>query len=417
MGKKAFNPVPFTLGPWPSTMDPDWQAAFDGIVADQAAAGRPLYGLLMVDLSPIPLEDQLEPGRRGQRDEAEAWIAAWVANAVGVIAHYRRASAGLRGAAPAQPGWPQRPPAAGASLVVCGPADGPPRPSAEVGPGRRDVGGRGAGGWPDGAPQRRGLCPGGDSGRPRVVRLAAAGLGPVAAWAMHPALDTPRGVGAGAAGSGSGFDGWQELSRFATAMRRRGGPETQVYVTGLAAWTGPGARAADEARAAAESGLAQRIAADDRFVVAVPSAWEGPLAPVQATRGGPEEPDDGGRGGLAGAAPGGTHRQPRPAARGAGGRRLRPAGGGAGRGGVGRVPARHRAGRRLLLQERHQGRLASGRGLEPGLRQPGRGRPHLRHRPRPGHGRRRRSGAPGATSSSSSTTCPTAAGSGRSTPT
>lgn len=296
MTEKTLNPVPFTLGPWPSTADLAWRAAFDGIVAQEAAVGRPLYGLLTADLSPIPLDDALETGRRGQRDEAEAWIAAWVANAVGVIARYRREVA-LFEVLP-QPNLsgpsghlPRVHPAWYAALLTT--------LQAQL---RKSVRGD--------VTLVAGALLGGQAGRGSAGAYARAairagreqwdwprqGFGPVAAWAMHPAVDAARGGAAGRAGDGgpagaTAGGGWAELSRFASSMRRRAGPEARVYVTGLTARAAPGGRGggAREAEATAAAELGARVAADGRFVVAVPSAWEGPLAPLPATRGGPEE--------------------------------------------------------------------------------------------------------------------------------
>lgn len=274
MNRPRHTPIHFSLGPWPAASDQGWQAAADAVVAEQEGLGLLLYGVLDAGLSPLPVEDQLTGGRRSRRAEAEAWVDAWVGNALAVILRYHDRVAAfealphpnashLEAAVPRiHPTWfaaaltglsqavevrlRQR-----VTLVAGALAGGQPgRASAGAYSTAVFRAGRTHFGWPK------------------------RGLGPVAAWAMHPALD--------AAWDAAEPDGLAELERFARGMRRRAGSDTQVYVSGLYVpndWA-PDARGPE---APDPQALAQAIRGDTRFVLVEEALPEGPVAPAADT--------------------------------------------------------------------------------------------------------------------------------------
>lgn len=271
MTENHHRPIRFALGSWPSATDPGWQAAADAVIADQEGPGVRLYGVLEGGLSPLPIEDQLSGGRRRRRDEAEAWVGGWVGNALAVVLRYHQRIgifellphanvAALEDAMPRiHPTW--------FAAALTGLNAGLSRhPRVRV-------------------TRVAGALAGGQVGRASAGAYASAvlragrthygwpkrGLGPVAAWAIHPALD--------AAWGDAEPDGLGELERFARGMRRRAGAGAQVYVSGLyvpSDWV-PDARGAE---AQDPQALAQAIRGDPRFVLVEEALPEGPVAPA-----------------------------------------------------------------------------------------------------------------------------------------
>lgn len=264
--------VVFDLGPWSTPDHPAWQAAYDARVADAAASGRPLYGVLDAGLAPTPWTAALAEGPRSVLvDEARHWMDAWVRHAAAVVARYGNSDGvavfeALPGMnAPAGPAGEPRLHASRCAYLLGQLRAAWPRPGGS-------------------APRLvAGALWGGMTGRAAAMAYARrvfrsgrsthgwpAGMGAVDAWAFHPDVSSdPAG---------------DEVRALAGSLGRRGAGVPAVYVSGFRV-AGRDARAAGTVfpgawfnRAAAGPAIA--LAAGERLA-------DGPVGPVDEPAAGP----------------------------------------------------------------------------------------------------------------------------------